>query len=221
MADFLWSETEEYEALPQPTRYVPVVLVETIERVVWVDEETAEDVPADRWESASGDAAYSVWEAFHTEEPTDSSVALRRPHRFEVPDLLVGPQEACPHCGALADVDSSPVWTSHEVRCPLWRHYAGSRCDLDAPERPWYMTCRCGWTGPQRPEERDAHGRLTNEFRVRLELDGREHVQGRPHNDCHARHLGMPDLPSELSCWRPVAGATITHLIPAEAVRRG
>lgn len=216
------------QSLPEPTRWVWAVVTESVTRVVLVDEDEAEDIArAERSRKRlDGEVLQDLLdrakeyesEAYPIDFASDARIAT-----WEKPDEDVdqwGPKEACPHCGGTTHYANSPEYADHERSCPLHRHYVGlSRVDWDANPHTRAAYCSCGWTGPARPEEEDEHGRLTHEYAVQLDTDAREHLAGRVHGGHVRRDLGLPDMPAEHGCWRPVPGVEITHLIPREAPR--
>lgn len=206
--------------LPEPIRRVPVVLVETIERLIWVDEDDVADLVS---RDADFETAATYLRECRDEEPIGGGLTARRARSWELDPREVGPVEACPHCGHTAwEPDESPHYLKHANGCPLLAHYISTRRDYvqGASASIWYAECYpCGWEGPKRPEE-TGPGKpyLSRAFARQLELDGREHLAGKPHHGSVNKPTGLPDLPAEHSCWRPVPGVDITHLIPAPAM---
>lgn len=202
--------------LPEPIRRVPVVLVETIERLVWVDEDDVADLVS---RDADFETAATYLRECRDEEPIGGGLTARRARSWELDPREVGPTEACPHCGQTAwEPGESPHYLHHAKGCPLLHHYTSTNRDYDpaTATSTWYADCyRCGWEGPKRPEQLEpGKSYLSREFVRQLALDGRAHLAGKPHHG----HVNLPDLPAEHACWRPVPGVVITHLIPAPAM---
>lgn len=187
-----FSDTIDFdELLPEePTRYYPVVLQWTEQRIAWIEAESEKDAL-----SQASDAT-DLWESAE-EVPNGDLAVIKDPFEIRwavdsLPDSEIGPRESCPHCGAVAErtYDWALRFASHAPTCPAFIH----RADVTAVyrrkgqlERLGYLpACRCGEPGLSKNTLMAYQDELPDGVTLMAKEEAAEiaraHVQGRPHS---------------------------------------
>lgn len=182
-------------------RYYPVVIQLTQHRVMWVKGESAADARASinpspyAWEEAE-ETAVSDYDDLSVRDDYLAGCMIES----ITDEDEIGPCEACPECGAVADWprDWSLRHARHRKGCSSLRHYL-SVSALWAPDYAeqrgiigWYLECTCDEPGFERVYGDARHNRM-HVFRNGRVITGPDdkselaaiaqaHVAGRPHH---------------------------------------
>jgi hypothetical protein len=193
----LFSETSDFERLPEPRRYWPVVLECTEHRITWVEADTHQKAVDHAKEYSDGDD----WEngervdLYAGPTVTDGWIARGAVEDY-YRDQDWGPFEACPECGAVATSNDSQAltWASHTGGCSRHIHHVdlvAAWPPVDVPQRDlfpvgWWPVCSCAVPGWDRARlwkaAADAPGVPPHLDKGRAIAALHDHIVGRPHS---------------------------------------